>query len=87
MDEMTTVPTDFLTDLVRSLLDPSEEERGFAARVLLSNLLREQGVPQEELRAFTEESITLIEALHRGEEVLPEDVQDISDRVFDSLQE
>jgi len=87
MEDMTTVPTDFLTDLVRSLLDPSEEERGFAARVLLSNLLREQGVPQEELRTFTEESITLIEALHRGEEILSEDVQDISERVFDSLQE
>tara|TARA_R100000742_G_C4279620_1_gene104775 strand:- start:1424 stop:1684 length:261 start_codon:yes stop_codon:yes gene_type:complete len=86
MDE-TTVPTDFLTDLVRVLLDPSEEERGFAARVLLSNLLREQGVPQEELRTFTEESITLIEAIHRGEDIQTEDVQDISDRVFDSLQE
>ena len=86
MDE-TTVPTDFLTDLVRVLLDPSEEERGFAARVLLSNLLREQGVPQEELRTFTEESIALIEAIHRGEDIQTEDVQDISDRVFDSLQE
>ena len=76
------LPLDLLADVVRALLDPDEKEREGCARFLMYGMMRFSQVPQAKAHALVEDSLALIEAIHRGEEVSDEDRTEVSNRIM-----
>jgi len=80
-----TYPTAMIADLIPQILDPKVESREFVAKVLLFSLFKNEGLATEPSQALTEESFSMIEAIHRGEEVTDEDMEAITQQVVDLL--
>ena len=75
------LPTDLLADVVRALLDPDEKEREACARFLMYGMMRYSNVPEDTALVLVEDSLIIIQAIHRGEDVSEEDRREVSNRL------